>query len=182
MAVPLAAWPGKKKVFGNEPLPQSLNDSKVLVPIALGHLWLRFNPKAKFVEVGKADGAIAHSFYQNGGGYCWVERPKSQFWASPAEDHAAQLVAQALGFFGIFCPSELLGKIKELLLLLLLGLETVLDEFDENAVGASFARLGQSTDSRRRACRQTDALANCFVRGAHVTSMHQNGIPQEFSQ
>jgi hypothetical protein len=62
--------------------------------------------------------------------------PSSRFSALAAEDHPAQFVAKALGFIRISCVAKALSKFEKLLLFALLGLDAVLDEFDQHAVGA----------------------------------------------
>ncbi len=96
-------------------------------------------------------------------------------WALGAKDHPAQFIAKALRFLRVGGVAESLREFKELLLLAIFRLDAVFNEFDEHAVGAKPASLGQAAHLCCDVCREADALAYGLVCGAHDTSMHQNG-------
>src|SRR5216684_6783042 len=62
-ASPLAAWPRSKNVLGYEPWPQILNEPKSLYQSPSGTSGC-CSIQTKLVEVGKADGPVAHAIYQ----------------------------------------------------------------------------------------------------------------------
>ena len=71
-------------------------------------LRLRFNPKTKLIEVGKADGPIAQAFDQV---LTDVRRKivPAAILGLAAKDHAAKFIAEALGFFGVGSAAKTLG-------------------------------------------------------------------------
>ena len=101
--------------------------------------------------------------------------PRTRSWASGTEDHSAEFIAKALGFFWVIGVTESLREFEKLLLFALLGLDAILDEFDEHAVGTKSSSLCQATNLGCRGYRKADALAYGFVCGAHDIIMHQNG-------
>src|ERR1700737_1759873 len=110
---------------------------------------------------------------------CWrtPSRRLSQgrSWALVAKDHSGQFVAETLCFLWVGSVAEKLGKFEKLLLLALLSLDPVLDEFHQHPVGTKPAGLRQAANLRCDVYRKADALTYYFVCRPHSTSMHQNG-------
>jgi len=106
---------------------------------------------------------------------------RSRFAALFTEDEAAELVAEALDLLGIAGRAEFFGELKECLFLLLPCFDAFLDQFNENAVIAKPAVLGDTIDLPRdrggKGKTSTDML-----RLRHGTSIHRSGVmPVRFS-
>src|SRR2546421_8958491 len=95
--------------------------------------------------------------------------------ASVAKDHSAQFIAKPVRFLWVGGVAETLCKFEKLLLLTLLSLDTVFDEFHQHSVGTELTRFCQVANLCRNVCWEAEALAHRFVSGLHSTSMHQNG-------
>jgi hypothetical protein len=63
-----------------------------------------------------------------------------------AEGHAAELISEPLRLVRIFCRSKTGCEIVELFFFALPGLNTFLDEFDQDAAGAKSAGFRDRTD------------------------------------
>src|ERR1035437_2674192 len=94
--------------------------------------------------------------------------PGRQRRASLAEDHAAHLIAEPSGFLGIGRGAETFGKVEELLLLALPGLQAVLDQLNQHRVGAQPAGF-----------RQAHALPYDLICRPHATIMDHVGATAE---
>jgi hypothetical protein len=101
--------------------------------------------------------------------------PNSRFWASAAEDHAAQLIAEALDLFRVGRLTEALCEFEEVLLFTLVRFDPVFDQLYQHAIGAEAAAFRDPSHLGRHACGEADALAHRLCRCLHVSSMHQNG-------
>jgi hypothetical protein len=99
--------------------------------------------------------------------------------ASVAKNHSAHLVTQAFDFFGVCGAPEALGKFEKLLLLALLRLHAVLDEFQKHPIGAKPACFCQTANLCGDAGRQADALPHQSDCSPHYTIMHQKGAGGE---
>ena len=110
---------------------------------------------------------------------CWRTAPgrlsQRRSWASAAEDHASKLIPQPPGLFRVGRIAEPPGKFEKLLLLPLLRLDSVLDEFHQHPVRAEPPALRQTPNLPRYVCRETDALPYRLACSHHDTSTHQNG-------
>jgi len=90
---------------------------------------------------------------------------------SIAEDHAAQLIAETLGLFGVSGVTETLSEVEKLLLPALLRLDAIFDQLHEHAIGADPAILSQVTNLGCGFCRKGDALPDCLIVGFHSTRL-----------
>src|SRR5690348_5575372 len=94
--------------------------------------------------------------------------------ASVAKHHAAQGVAQTLGFFRIRSVAKLLGELEEFLLFALIGFDAVFNQLDQHAIGAELACLGQTAHLSGGFCGQRDALPHSFALGFHNLILHHS--------
>ena len=97
-----------------------------------------------------------------------------------AKDHSAQFIAKPLRFLWVGGVAETPCKFEKLLLLALLCLDTVFDEFHQHSGGTELTRFCQVANLRRNVCWEADALAHRFVSGLHNTSVHHNGALVQF--
>src|SRR5712692_2797964 len=82
------------------------------------------------------------------------------------KDEAPQLVAQLLYLLRITGRAEAFSELKKCLLFLLLGFDSLLDEFHQNTVVAESALLGHSLDLFSDFCRQGYASPDMFCAGS----------------
>jgi hypothetical protein len=102
------------------------------------------------VQVYQADVSVVHAFDQmvtNGGG---EPRPSLDLhWVNSelfAKYEASQLIAQLLDLVGIAGGAKAFGQLKKCLLFLLLGFDSLFDEFHQHTVIAEGALFGQVLD------------------------------------
>jgi hypothetical protein len=78
-----------------------------------------------------------------------AEAKSRSSWINPAllaKDEASQLIAQLLDLLGIAGGAETFGQLEKCFFFLLLGFDSLLDEFHQHAVIAESALFGQSLD------------------------------------
>jgi len=131
-------------------LRRKVERTEILVPRCLGDVWLGFHPKPQLVEVFEANVAVAHSLDQmiaHGGGQ---PSPSLDLHSSAlvlvAKHEAAQLVSQLLDLFRVVGGAEAFRQLEECFLFLLLGFDSLLDEFHQHAIIAESALPGQGLD------------------------------------
>jgi len=78
--------------------------------------------------------------------------------ASVAKDHSAQFIAKPLRFLWVGGVAETLCKFEKLLLLTLLSLDTVFDEFHQHSVGTELTCFCQVANLCRNVCWEAEAL------------------------
>ena len=139
-------------------LSTDFEGTEVFVPIAFWNFRLGFDPKAKLVEVGKADGSVAHAIHEVIANVLREIVPALDLRHSCAKDHTAQLIAKTLGFCGVGGVAEALSQFEELLLLALFRFDAIFDKLDEHAVRTDPAILRQAPDLSGGIGRESNAL------------------------
>lgn len=100
------------------------------------------------------------------------------------EHEASQLVAQLLDLRGIIGGTKAFGQLEECFFLLLTGFDSLLDEFDQNAVIAEIAFLRQYLNlfgnfGRQRYASPDMFYTDCFCASSfhqcHCTNIHHFG-------
>lgn len=89
----------------------------------------------------------------------------SQSGALFTKDKAAQLVAQLLHLFRIAGGAEAFRQLEECFLFLLLGFDSLLDEFHQHAIVAEIALTGQGLDLSGNLGRQGYTSPDVLCRG-----------------
>src|SRR5258708_13857506 len=172
----LGCLAARKKGLGIWTPATDLERTKVLVPIPFWHFRVRINPKSKVDSslrgrwLGPASDQLGVDAHLREG------HPSLRSWALAAKNHATQLIEEAFCLFRIGSVAKFLGQLEKFLLLTLLCLNAVLDEFNQHAVGAQPAILGEVADLSRDLNGEADALTNSLISRAHSTSMHHNGV------
>jgi hypothetical protein len=102
-----------------------------------------------------------------------------------SESHSRELLFEALAFCGIWGFRKLVCQCEKSFLLGVFGLKAGLDQIDEHAVGAGFARFGDCANAICDRAGNCDAEADRFPRFCHAvyftpfrTRVHRNIRPR----
>jgi len=174
--ITLCSLPSDQERFGVGSAAADLERAEILVPVTVGHFRTRLDPEAKLIEIRDADRAITHPLDQMLPYPFGQAVPAFELRHLAAEDHAAELIAQAASRFGILLVAETLSQGKKLLLFPLLCVNAVLDQLQQHTILAQLSALGHATHLLRHLGRQADALTNRLLSHFHNTIMHQNGV------
>jgi hypothetical protein len=134
----------EKKSFWIFTLAAEFEGAEVLEPRAFGYDWARLDPKTEQVEIFHADVALVHALNQVSADGGRKARPGFDSRHLFPKHKPPQLVAQALDLRRIVGGAELFGKIEERLFFLPTGFDALFNEFDEDAVVAQTAALGDA--------------------------------------